>query len=132
MVAKPVIDIAIVVEDGVMPEAISSIETAGYAYHGDLGLRGREAFVQITSVTRELPSHHLYAFEASAFELRKQVSFRDYLIAHPDEALRLAAFKRYLAFELKVSRSDYITGKAALVEEMASAALAWYSRRTAG
>ena len=124
--AKPIIDLDAVVEDGTMADAIASIEGAGYRHQGDLGILGREAFEPVTEGTRALPPHHLYACEASSLELRKHVSFREYLRAHPAEARRLADYKRRLVFEQHLSRPEYVQAKAAFVSELAEVALAWH------
>jgi GrpB-like predicted nucleotidyltransferase (UPF0157 family) len=70
------------------------------------------------------------ACECSSFELRKHISFRDYLIAHPLEARRLTEHKRRLAFVQHLSRSQYIAAKSDLVAEISTAALEWYSGRS--
>jgi GrpB-like predicted nucleotidyltransferase (UPF0157 family) len=127
MAAKPIIDIDLVVPNGAMPAAIASIVRAGYASQGDLGVTGREAFQPVLDVTQSLPPHHLYACEESALELMKHMSFREYLIAHPSEASRLTDLKRNLAFEQRVSRSEYIAAKSPLVEAISEEALAWYA-----
>ena len=90
------------------------------------GITGREAFQPIIEVTQELPAHHLYACEASSLELKKHISFREYLSGHPVEAVRLAEFKRFLAFEQKLSRSEYIEAKSPIVDAISADALAWY------
>ncbi len=113
-----------------MALAIVALECAGYAHQGDLGFPGREAFQPIQEAARDLPPHHLYACTAGALELRKHVSFRDYLSAHPAEAARLAQYKRHLAFERRLSRSEYVEAKASIVAEIAATALAWHAART--
>jgi GrpB-like predicted nucleotidyltransferase (UPF0157 family) len=126
MVAKPIIDVDVVVEDGGMRGAVKSIEEAGYGHQGDLGVAGREAFKAVSSLALALPAHHLYACESSSIELRKHLSFREYLIAHPSESSRLAALKQHLAFDLHLTRSEYISAKALVVEEISNDALEWY------
>ena len=126
MVAKPIIDIDIVVFDGAMPAAIAAVHQAGYLHQGDLGVVGREAFKPNIEITSGLPPHHLYACESSSAELRKHISFREYLAAHPLEALRLSIYKRHLAFDLRLTRDEYIAAKAPVVDEIATMALDWY------
>jgi GrpB-like predicted nucleotidyltransferase (UPF0157 family) len=128
MVAKPIIDIDVVVLDGSMASAIASIERAGYAHEGDKGVPGREAFKPNTDETRALPHHHLYACEESAEHLRVHLSFRDYLRTHPAEAERLSQVKRHLAFERGLTRSEYIEAKEATVTPIAQEALRWYNQ----
>ncbi len=111
MLAKPIIDMDIVVKDGSMPDAILSIEMAGYHHQRDLAIAEREAFRLIAAITLSLPFHNLYACELSSLELHKHICFRDYLRQHPIEQERLIQFKRHLAFELKLSRNEYIEAK---------------------
>lgn len=125
VVAKPIIDIDIVVAPGRMAEVIDSLTRAGYLHQGDLGIAGREAFESDSEAVRNLPPHHLYACEEGAFELHKHLSFRDYLRAHPAEAHWLSDLKRKLAFQDRLSRAEYIAAKSSLVQEITSAALAW-------
>jgi GrpB-like predicted nucleotidyltransferase (UPF0157 family) len=127
MMAKPIIDIDAVVNNGSMTDAVASIEQAGYRHLGDLGITGREAFEPVSAYTCALPPHHLYACEASAFELRKHLSFRDYLSAHPAQARSLSEFKRHLAFEQQLSRGAYIEAKSSYVANLSNVALAWYA-----
>ena len=42
--AKPVIDLDVIVAKATLPEAIQSLGELGYAWEGDLGIQGREAF----------------------------------------------------------------------------------------
>lgn len=128
MVAKPIIDIDVVVQDSKLADAIASIERAGYAHQGDLGIPGREAFKPILEITQSLPPHHLYACVESSSELRKHISFREYLKVHSSESERLALLKRQLAFEQMLSQSEYILAKAFLVTEITTAALKWYGK----
>ncbi len=126
MVAKPIIDIDVVVENGTMPAMIETVELAGYEHRGDLGIAGREAFKQITELTLSLPLHHLYVCEVSSPELHKHISFREYLRHHPDTAAQLSQFKRHLAIDLRLNRAEYIEAKAPLVNEIAASALKWF------
>jgi GrpB-like predicted nucleotidyltransferase (UPF0157 family) len=126
MTAKPIIDIDIVVPVGQMSRMIEQLLGAGYAHRGDLGIAGREAFDTNSELVAALPHHHLYACEEGAFELRKHVSFRDYLRAHPDEANRLSQIKVRLAFDEGLSRAKYIEAKEPHVTPIAIAALAWH------
>jgi len=125
MVAKPIIDIDVVVVPGRMAEVIEALTRAGYLHQGDLGISGREAFGADSEAVQSLPPHHLYACEEGAFELHKHLTFRDYLRAHSAEAQRLSDLKRKLAFQDRLSRTEYIDAKLPLVQEIASTALAW-------
>lgn len=126
MAAKPIIDIDLVVPDGAITNAVTCIEATGYVHRRDLDVPGREAFLPVSPITKNLPTHHLYACEVSSMELHRHIAFREYLRAHPIEAVRLTDFKRYLAFERHLSRSEYIEAKSPLVVEIIGQALTWY------
>ena len=76
-----------------------------------------------------LPRHHLYACEEGAFELTKHISFREYLKAHPDEAVKLSDLKRKLAWGDGLSRAEYIEAKSEYVGLVAQRALEWLDGR---
>jgi len=128
MVAKPIIDIDVVVAIGRMESLIEALDKIGYGHQGDLGIAGREAFRLDGKDVRSLPAHHLYACEEGSYELMKHLSFRDYLRTFPAEAKRLADEKRRLAFHDGLSRADYIMAKVPLVEEILRCALNWSAK----
>ena len=83
LAAKPVIDIDIVIEDqGCFDKVKTALETIGYHHEGDLGIPGREAFKY--DGKDHLRKHHLYVCSKDAAELKRHISFRDYLRAHPE------------------------------------------------
>src|SRR6516164_2274324 len=92
--AKPIIDMDVVVPSVAdIPEAIRRLATLGYIHRGDLGITGREAF---TSPAGK-PRHHLYLCATDSAELRRQRSFRDYLMTHPDDAKAYETLKKVAA-----------------------------------
>jgi GrpB-like predicted nucleotidyltransferase (UPF0157 family) len=124
MVAKPVIDIDIVMREGQFERIKSYLAPLGYEHQGDLDVPGREAFKLSGPLATTLPTHHLYACYPDAAELKRHIAFREYLKAHPDEARRLSEHKLDLAQRFDNDRALYIEGKAAMVLEMIDAALA--------
>ena len=83
LAAKPVIDIDVVIEDqGCFENVKAALETIGYHHEGDLGIPGREAFKY--DGKDHLRKHHLYVCSKDAAELKRHISFRDYLRAHPE------------------------------------------------
>ena len=84
--AKPIIDIDVVIADrSVLPAVVAALGTIGYQHEGDQGIPGREAFKY--EGKEHLRNHHLYVCDQNAGELKRHISFRDYLLAHP-EAVR--------------------------------------------
>lgn len=130
MIAKPIIDIDILVHPERMPAMIAAIARLGYRHQGDLGIAGREAFaVEPGGAAAALPAHHLYACVIGGAELEKHLLFRDYLRAHPQEAAWLSQRKLHLGSVLALDRATYIARKSPDVERIMGAARAWACRR---
>lgn len=124
MVAKPIIDIDIVMREEQFDRIVSYLAPLGYEHVGDQDVPGREAFKLSGPLASTLPPHHLYALYPDAAELKRHLAFRDYLKTHPDEATRLSQHKLELAARFENDRALYIEGKAAMVLEMIDVALA--------
>ncbi len=108
LAAKPIIDLNVIVparED--IPEAIARLAMLGYVHEGDKGIVGREAFRWPPETAR----HHLYVCACDNAEGQRQVAFRDYLRANPDEARRYGTLKRELAVRFRRDRTGYTEGK---------------------
>ena len=118
--AKPVIDLLVAVRS--LPEArtraVSALEALGYAYWRDDPAPDRLFFV------KGLPpngprTHHVHVVDLSVshdprlgeFTFADRLLFRDYLRAHPDEAVRYAELKRELARQFSEDREAYTSGK---------------------
>ncbi len=120
LAAKPIIDLDVVIPSMAdMPAAIARLATLGYVHQGDLGITGREAF---RAPDRE-PNHHLYACPVNSEELRRHRAFRDYLLAHPDEARAYGALKKTCALRFSDDRSAYVEAKGPFVAEILRRAL---------
>jgi len=108
LAAKPIIDMDVVVEStSHIPPAIERLATLGYVHEGNLGIPGREAFLWPPST----PRHHLYVCPRDSEALRHHLSFRNYLIKHPDEAQRYRLLKRELAEKFRNDREAYTNAK---------------------
>ena len=124
MVAKPTIDLDVVVPPGGFPKTKAGLEAIGYIHQGDLGIPGRHAFDLADAEARSrLPAHHLYVCEDGAYELRKHLAFRDFLRQHPEWRERLSQLKRELCVKHNNDRQAYIDGKARMVEEITGLAV---------
>lgn len=125
MPAKDVIDVVIECPAGSMAEVIGALGKLGYEHQGDLGIRGREAFRIVPGAAgQSLPTHHLYACEQSAFELGKNLAFRDFLNTHHDRMMWLAEQKR-LADQGAHTRSEYIQNKDQAYAMITAESLVW-------
>lgn len=119
MAAKPIIDILIAV--GSLAEArerfVEPLEELDYAFWSDNPKTDRLFFVKGMPPYGARRTHHVHVVEPSA-EPWQRLRFRDYLIAHPDEARRYADLKRNLAAMNRSDREAYTDAKAAFVDEI--------------
>lgn len=91
--AKAIIDIDVVIEnESMLGAVISALSKIGYTHEGDKGIPGREAF-HYTGKTH-LRTHHLYVCAKDAAELKRHVSFRDYLLSHPEAVAEYSRVKK--------------------------------------
>lgn len=113
--AKPVIDIDVVIKDRtVLPDVISALQSIGYTNEGDLGIPGREAFKY--EGKPHLRKHHLYVCAQDADELKRHISFRDYLRSHPDAVAEYGRIKEEGAALYPNDIDKYIEHKAPFIE----------------
>jgi GrpB-like predicted nucleotidyltransferase (UPF0157 family) len=121
MIAKPTIDIIIVIEAEGWEEMKLRLEERRYDYRGNQGIETREVFrLRDESI---LPVHHLYVCPKDSPELLKETAFRDYLKTHPADRERLSALKWALAEKYNNDKYPYMEGKDALVKEITEKAL---------
>ena len=113
--AKPVIDIDVIIKDRtVLPDVISALQSIGYSHEGDLGIPGREAFKYEGKT--HLRKHHLYVCAQDADELKRHISFRDYLRSHPDAVAEYGRIKEEGAALYPNDIDKYIEHKAPFIE----------------
>ena len=125
MMAKPIIDIDIVIPPGTFSKVKAWLGTVGHVHQGDLGIPKREAFDLVSPEARShLPEHHLYVCEDGVHELRKHLSFRDFMRQHPGWRERLNRLKQELCLKHNNDRQAYIDGKADMVKEITKLAMA--------
>ena len=83
MSAKPCIDVDVVIPDRTcLKAAIERLASIGYVHEGNLGIEGREAFCYTGKPHLQL--HHLYVCPADSEELRRHITFREFLRQNPD------------------------------------------------
>ncbi|MFX0183133.1 MAG: GrpB family protein [Candidatus Hodarchaeota archaeon] len=114
MTAKPIIDIAIAIHN--FEEAkvcIDLLEKIGYEYKGEFGISRRHYFVKGTP-----RRYHLHMNEITSENWKNHISFRDYLIKHPDKAKQYADLKIKPAQQFKANREAYIEGKTSFIKKI--------------
>jgi GrpB-like predicted nucleotidyltransferase (UPF0157 family) len=115
--AKPIIDLDVVVADKkVLLEAIEKLEKAGYEYEGNLGIEGREAFKYEGKT--ELMLHHLYVCTKDSPELKRHMTFRDYLRTHPEAVEEYSQVKREGAKLYPEDIDSYLEYKGPVIEKI--------------
>ena len=113
--AKPIIDIDVVIEDrSKLDEVIKALGTIGYTHEGDQGIPGREAFH--FSGKEHLRNHHLYVCDKNASELKRHLSFRDYLRAHPEAVAEYSRIKEEGAVLFPYDIDGYIEHKGPFIQ----------------
>jgi GrpB-like predicted nucleotidyltransferase (UPF0157 family) len=116
--AKPVIDIDIIIDDGMLPIIIEKLAIIGYDHRGDLGIIGREAFGYNDKEKEHLMKHHLYVCHKDNAELRQHLAFRDYLRKSPEYCEKYSKIKIEMAKKYPHDIDSYIKGKEPVVMEI--------------
>ena len=124
MIAKPIIDLILVIKSGELEKMITLLAERGYFHNGNQGIEEREVFkLEDKDLKNSLPLHHLYVCPEHALELRRETAFRDFLKRNKDYAEKLGALKWSLAEKFNNDRYAYMDGKDALVKEITEKAL---------
>ena len=116
--AKPVIDIDIIVDDGVLPVVIEKLAIIGYTHEGDLGIKGREAFGYDEKGKAHLMEHHLYVCHKNNPELRQHLALRDFLRKNPEYCEKYSKIKIEMARKYPHDIDSYIKGKEPVIMEI--------------
>lgn len=124
IMAKPIIDMLAEVNsldklDKCTPDLIA----LGYEAKGEFGIPGRRYFRRDDE--QGIRTHQIHAFRAGSPEIPRHLAFRDYLIAHPDIALKYGEWKKELAARFPDDIYGYMDGKDAFIKEHQTRALRW-------
>ena len=114
LAAKPILDVDVVLQNGTDFEQVkAALEADGYYHVGDLGIAGREAF-KYDSKPEFMP-HHLYVLLDNSEELRRHLTFRDWLRSHPEDREAYAQVKITAARQFPGDISAYIDAKSGVI-----------------
>ena len=117
MSAKPCIDIDVVIRDySVFDAVVQKLDAIGYIHEGDLGIKDREAFKYTDKP--HLMLHHLYVCPQDSEELRRHITFRDYLRRTPEAVRKYSLVKEKAAALFPDEIEQYIAFKAPCIEEL--------------
>ena len=117
MSAKPCIDIDVIIKDySVFGEIVRKLGAIGYIHEGDLGIKDREAFEYADKP--HLMLHHLYVCPQYSEELRRHITFRDFLRRTPEAVRKYSLVKEKAAELFPDEINQYIAFKAPCIEEL--------------
>ena len=119
MFAKPCIDMDVIIKDySVFGEIVRKLGAIGYIHEGDLGIKEREAFKYADKP--HLMTHHLYVCPMYSEELRRHITFRDFLRRTPEAVRKYSLIKKKAAELFPDEIDQYIAYKAPCIEELYS------------
>ncbi|HDR8061781.1 GrpB family protein [Bacillus thuringiensis] len=123
LAAKPIIDMIMEVESIERVDRWNErfIEL-GYIVKGENGISGRRFFIHGTEEKR---SYHLHVFEKGNPEIVRHLAFRDYMMAHCEEAEAYATLKKELAEKYTYDGTLYTEGKNEFVRNVDEKAKEW-------
>jgi GrpB-like predicted nucleotidyltransferase (UPF0157 family) len=70
-------------------------------------------------------SHHIHMYQTGHPDIARHLDFRDYLIAHLEDAQAYSRLKEDLARRYPTDAASYVAGKDGLVKELDRKAKAW-------
>ncbi|MFB1082678.1 GrpB family protein [Jeotgalibacillus sp. JSM ZJ347] len=121
--AKPIIDMMPVLKEIAEADRLAGeMEKLGYEALGKYGLPGRRYFRK----GKEKRTHHVHMYDLSGQdEIDRHVAVRDYLMSHPEEALRYGNLKQQLAESYPRDIEAYMNGKDQFVKNLERKAMKW-------
>lgn len=124
--AKPIIDVLVEVKAiAHVDQHNETFKQLGYAAMGEYGIPGRRYFRKNNELG--IPTHHIHIFEVGSEHIERHISFRDYLINHPQEAEAYSNLKRQLAQAYPTNIEAYMDGKDSFIQHIEAKACAWRS-----
>lgn len=123
--AKPIIDILIVVKDIEKVDLYNEkMKELGYEPRGENGISGRRYFPK----GQDNRTHHVHIYQIGHENIEKHLSFKEYMIKHPDDAKKYGELKTKLAKQFPDNTHQYQKGKEAFVNKMVEKSLEWASK----
>lgn len=120
MRAKPIIDIQIAAKS--LPDikeiAINALVKLNYIYWAENPDPNRMFFVKDMPPFGKQRTVHLHIYEITNPHWIEKIKFRDYLLAHPDDAKAYEQLKIDLAKQYRHNREKYTLGKTEFIQNM--------------
>lgn len=125
--AKPIIDLLVKVSNlAKVDNRNTSIESLGYIAMGEFGIPDRRYFRKDNQAG--IRTHHIHIFVSNSEQVKRHLAFRDYIIAHPEDACRYSDLKRRLAKEYPTDIDGYMDGKDSFIKAIDKKAAQWQAR----
>ena len=113
LVAKPILDVDVIVDAAEVSAAVAALEAVGYEHRGDLGVAGREAFRAPGP-----PRRNVYVCTAGTANVRNHLAVRDVLRTRDDLRDAYASVRLALAADPDMDIDTYLAGKSAVLQEV--------------
>lgn len=119
LAAKPIIDLDVVIESyNNFEEVKSRLESLGYYYEGDLGIKNRQAFAYDEKQKKEFMTHHLYVCPKYSEELKRHLAFRNYMRTHKEDIDKYSEVKLQAAKLYPTDIDSYLEYKSPCIIEI--------------
>ncbi len=120
MLAKPIIDIQIIVDSltAIKQTAIDLLKTYDYVYWAEDPDPEKMFFVKGMPPFGEKRTHHIHIIEPKSKRGQDRIIFRDYLIAYPEVADEYEQLKIKLAQEYIYDREQYTDAKTKFIDDI--------------
>lgn len=116
LLAKPILDLAVGVDDPAPGIFEQELEEAGWEYRGDAGDSGGLVFVLETRPLHRVA--HMHVVQRDGTEWRNYLAFRDRLRRDAAARAKYESAKRALLAEFPSDRKSYQAGKETTVESL--------------
>ena len=114
LVAKPVLDVDVLVEADQVPAAVAALESVGYVHRGDLGVSDREAFHAPDDGLRR----HVYVCVRGTLHVRNHLAVREVLRRRADLREAYGEVKSRLAAVPGMDTDTYLAGKSQVLQQV--------------
>lgn len=123
--AKPIIDIAVGIEDfDALQVLVPILEQQEIVYRPSDDRPDHRLFVKGDFV-QDTRTHHIHVVRYGGQEWNNYLLFCDYLNAHPQQAAAYEALKRQLCAQFAGDRNAYTAGKQEMIAEVLQLAARW-------
>jgi GrpB-like predicted nucleotidyltransferase (UPF0157 family) len=122
--AKPIIDILVEVSSiAKVDDQNLSMQLLGYQCMGEFGIQDRRFFLKDNQ--DGIRTYHIHVFEVDSPQVKRHLTFRDYLNTHLEDAESYSVLKQSLAKKYPHDIKKYMDGKHDFIQEIDRKAAEW-------